>query len=1032
MELIEDLDPEEARAIIDPALHLMMEAVHRYEGYVAQSTGDGIFALFGAPLAHEDHPQRGLYAALKMQEDAKRYAEQLRREKGLALHLRVGVNSGEVVVRSIRKEDLHTDYIPVGHSISLAARLESLAAPGTSVVSEHTYKLTEGYFQFKDLGATRVKGVNDPLRIYEVLGVGPLRTRLQVATQRGLVRFVGRQSELAQLARALASAQGSHGQIAGVMGEPGVGKSRLFYEFKLLSQNGCLVLETFSVSHGKAYPYLPLIDLLKHYCQITLQDDERKRREKLTGKVLTLDRSLEDTLPYLFALLGIAEPASPLPQMDPQLRRRRTFEALKRVLVRESLAQPLILIFEDLHWLDTETQAFLTLLSESIATARILLLVNYRPEYHHEWGNKTYYSQLRLDPLGQVEAHELLTALLGEVAELQALKRLILEKTEGNPFFMEEMVQTLAEEQILGGERGHYRLERAPTALRLPPTVQGVLAARIDRLPAAEKELLQTLAVIGKEFAFSLLRQVAAQPEEELYRGLSYLQGAEFIYEQMAFPEMEYTFKHALTHEVAYNSVLSERRRLLHERTGQGIEKVYRYRLEDHYSELSQHYRRSGNTPKAVEYLQLAGQQAAQRSAYAEAVTHLTTALELLQTLPDTPERTQRELTLRITLGAPLIATKGWAAPEVESVYTQARELCQQVGETPQLFSVLVGLWAFYLVRAELQTARELGEQILRLAQSVQDPALLLSAHYVLGNTLPLLGEFASARVHVERGITLYDPQQHHSLAFIYGEDPGVICLTWAASSLWCLGYPDQARTRINEALTLAQDLSHPFSLAEALLFAALLHQLRQEGHAAQERIEAMIALSTEQGFAYVLANGTLLQGWVLAEQGQTEAGIAQLRQGLAALRATGTEANRPYFLALLAEAYGKTGQVEEGLSVLDEALATVNRTGERMWEAETYRLKGELLLAQSSVRSLASSIQKEAEECFWKAIEIARRQQAKSWELRATVSLARLWQQQGKKEEARKVLAEIYSWFTEGFDTKDLQEARALLATLA
>ncbi len=414
MLLIEDLDPEEARAIVDPALQLMMDAVHRYEGYVAQSTGDGIFAFFGAPIAHEDHPQRALFAALKMQEDTRRYADRLRLEKGVPLQIRVGLNTGEVVLRSIRKDDLHAEYTPIGHATSLAARMESLATPGSIVVSEHTYKLTEGYFDFKALGAAQVKGVSGPVHIYEVLGVGPLRTRLQVAAWRGLVRFVGRQSEVEQMRRALEQTKEGHGQIVAAMGEPGVGKSRLFYEFKLRSQAGCLVLETFSVSHGKAYAYLPLIDLLKNYFQLTLQDDERKRREKITGKVLTLDRSLEDTLPYLFFLLGLAEPTSPLQQMDPQIRRKRTLEAIKRLLVRESLNQPLILIFEDLHWLDNETQAFLTLLSESIASARILLLVNYRPEYRHDWGSKTYYTQLRLDPLGPAEAEEMLTALLNE------------------------------------------------------------------------------------------------------------------------------------------------------------------------------------------------------------------------------------------------------------------------------------------------------------------------------------------------------------------------------------------------------------------------------------------------------------------------------------------------------------------------------------------------------------------------------------------------------------------------------------------
>lgn len=526
--LIEHLDPEEARAIIDPALQLMMDAVHRYEGYVAQALGDGIFALFGAPIAHEDHPQRALYAALRMQEDMRHYADQRRRAGGVPILLRVGINTGEVVVRSIRKDDLHTDYVPIGHSTNLAARMETLANPGAIVVSAYTQKLTEGYFECKALGETQIKGLSEPMPIYEVLGVGPLRTKLQVAARRGLARFVGRQSEMEQLQRALEQAKAGHGQIAGVMGEPGVGKSRLLYEFKLLSQRGCLVLETFSVSHGKAYAYLPLIDLLKNYFQLGVQDDERQRREKITGRVLTLDRGLEDILPYLFFLLGSAEPTSPLQQMDPQIRRKRILEAIKRLLVRESLNRPLIIIFEDLHWLDAETQAFLSLLSDSVATAKIFLLVNYRPEYQHEWGNKTYYTQLRLDPLGREQAEEMLTALLGETVGTTGrspLRQFILDKTEGNPFFMEEIVQALREQGVLvrdGVETRH--VASLPLDLRLPTTVQGVLAARIDRLPPEEKALLQTLAIIGKEFSLSLVQYVVEQREHELLSRLGLAQ----------------------------------------------------------------------------------------------------------------------------------------------------------------------------------------------------------------------------------------------------------------------------------------------------------------------------------------------------------------------------------------------------------------------------------------------------------------------------------------------------------------------------
>jgi class 3 adenylate cyclase len=545
MELIEDLDPEEARAIIDPALKLMIDAIHRYGGFVVQSTGDGIFALFGAPVAHEDHPQRALYAALRLQEQLNRYSSQLRAQGKLPLQARAGINTGEVVVRSLQTGAGHTEYTPIGHSTSLAARMQALAPVGSIAATGVTRKLCEGYFIFKSLGPTLVKGVSEPVEVYEVTGLGPLRTRFQRAAAQGLTKFVGRQREMEALKHAAELARAGHGQVVAAMAEPGVGKSRLFHEFKLVSESEWMTLEAFSVSHGKASAYLPVLELLRDYFHIAPTDDSRTRREKVTGRVLALDRSLEDTLPYLIGLLGLNEGDDPLAQMDPQLRRRRTHEAIKRLLLRESLNQPLIVIFEDLHWIDGETQSLLNLLVDSIATSRILLLVNYRPEYRHEWGSRTHYPQLRLDPLGHESAEEMLDSLLGAAPELAPLKRLIVERTEGNPFFMEEAVQALLDAGALA-RNGGIKLLQPLAELKIPPTVQAVLAARIDRLPVAEKELLQTLAVIGKELALSVIEAVAGQSEARLEPMLTDLQLGEFIYEQPSLGGAEYTFKHAL------------------------------------------------------------------------------------------------------------------------------------------------------------------------------------------------------------------------------------------------------------------------------------------------------------------------------------------------------------------------------------------------------------------------------------------------------------------------------------------------------
>ncbi|SIT51016.1 conserved hypothetical protein [Paraburkholderia piptadeniae] len=1033
--LVRDLDPEEVHRLVTPVIELMMEAVHHYEGYVAKSLGDGIMALFGAPIAHEDHPRRALYAALRMQESMRRHRDRICQEQGVPLQIRVGVHTGEVVVRSIRKEDLRADYDPVGYTIHIASQI---AASSSIEVSESTHKLTEGYFEFKALKGTQVKGIPEPLAVYEVLGLGPSRTRLQVAARRGLARFVGREPELGQLQRVLDQAKAGHGQIAAVVGEAGVGKSRLLHEFEQRSQRACLVLKAFSVSHGKAFAYLPLIELLKNYFHITTRDDERECREKITGKVLSLERSLTDLLPYLLYLLDISEPASALADMDAQIRRSRTFEAITRLLVRESFNQPLELIFEDLQWLDGETEAFLAFLVDRLASARMLLLVNYRPEYQHGWGQKSYYTQLRLDPLDEREAQGLLTSLLGDDPGLTPLKQLILDKTEGNPFFMEEVVQNLAEEKVLLGERGHYVVDTTPTALHIPTTVQSVLASRMDRLPGAEKTLLQTLAVVGKEFSWSLIEAVCsgqvAQPEIELRRLLACLQAAEFIYERPTFPEVEYAFKHALTQEVAGNSLLTEQRSALHERTAQAIEAMYSSRIKDYYSVLAHHYSSSGNIRKAMQYLYCAGQQALQRYANPEAVRHLGAALELLKSLPDTPERDRQELALQLTLGPALMATKGYGASEVEAIYARALNLCEQAGGTAQRFSGQVGLRVFYQLRAQYETAKELGERLLKQAESAQDPRLLVEAHRALGTTLFRQGEFGIARAHLEQGLALYYRDQDCVQAVFHGH-PGTRLLIVLSMILWYLGYPDQALARSAQARTLARDVSHPLSLAQCLVFGAELHHLRREPQLTQECASAVIALSTEQGFSFYSAWGTILRGWALAELGSSDEGIELIRQGLAAYRSTGAELGQSFFLALLASAYGNAGQIQTGLSRLAEAFAMVDKTDERFYKAELHRLQGELLLMLqgASIQTGGSrNFEEEAEACFHKAVAVAHHQGAKSLELKSVLSVCRLWQRQGKTAQARQRLAEIHDAFTEGFETADLRQAKALLAELS
>jgi predicted ATPase len=722
----------------------------------------------------------------------------------------------------------------------------------------------------------------------------------------------------------------------------------------------------------------------------------------------------EASAPYLLQLLGVKEGTESIAVLTLEAIRTRTFDTLKQMSLKGSQQRPLIVEIEDLHWMDKTSEEYLASLSESVAGTAILLLTTYRPGYRPPWLDKSYATQLSLRSLTPQDSVTVVHSTSHDTTLPAALEHRIIEQAEGNPFFLEELTRAVIEQGAL------------PTDVVVPDTIQGVLSARMDRLPEAHKRLLQTASVLGRAFAPQLLQALWDEPTplEPLLLDLKRL---EFLYEHARGEEPVYVFKHALTQEVTYDSLLTTRRQVLHAAAGHALERLYPAWLVERSEELAYHYTEAGLTEKAVHYWHHAGQKAIERSAHVEAVAHLTTGLELLQTLPETPERTHREVDMLSALGASLLAVKGYAAREVGETYTQARHLCEHLDDPHQLFPVLRGLWSYYLVRAEYQTAHPLGEQLLSLAQQIQDPAMLMEAHRALGATLFHLGAVASAHTHLTQGMALHDPQQHRASAFLYGDDAGVVCHSRAAWTLWLLGYSDQGLVRSYETVTLAQQVAHPFSLNFALNGAVMSHQFRREGHAAQERAEALISLAQEQGFPHWMAGGAILRGWALAQQGQAKEGIEQLHQGLMARRAMGTGINQSYYLALLAEAYGTMGESEAGLTVLDEALTLVDKNDERWCEAELHRLKGELLLLAQSPDN-----QTDAETCFHHTISIAQNQSAKSWELRVSTSLARLWQSQGKRQDAHDLLAPVYHWFTEGFDTADLKDAKALLDALA
>jgi class 3 adenylate cyclase/tetratricopeptide (TPR) repeat protein len=937
MELLADRDPEEARQILDPVLERMMEAVHRYEGTVNQVMGDGIMALFGAPIAHEDHAARACYATLAMQEAIRRYAEEVRRTHGTTVQIRVGLNSGEVVVRAI-ENDLHMDYSAIGQTTHLAARMEQLATPGSALLTAETLRLVEGLVQVTALGPLPVKGLAGPVEVFELAGATSVRRRLQATAALGLTHFVGRHTELQALERALERAGGGHGQIVAVVGEPGVGKSRLVYEFLHAPRTrDWLVLESASASYGKATPYLPVIDLFRRYFHIDEHDDAPTVRAKVTGHLLTLDEALHETIPAFLSLLDVLPEDSPFRAFDPLQRRQRTRESLTQVLLRESQVQPLLLVFEDLHWIDSETQALLDGLVESLPPARLLLLVDYRPEYRHGWGDKAHYTQLRLDPLPQESADALLQGLLGDEGGLAPLKQLLIERTKGNPFFLEESVRTLVETQVLSGERGTYHLVQGLPTMAVPPTVQAVLATRIDRLPPEEKRLLQTAAVIGTEVPLGLLQAIAGASEEVLRMGLAHLQRAEFVYETHLFPELVYTFTHALTHEVAYGSLLQERRRALHARIVEALEEHNHARLAEQVDRLAHHAFRGAVWEKAVPYCRQAGEKAFDRGALREALTGFEQAIDALGHLPETPNTGEFAIQLRHSLGA-VLSLRGEYQRSL-ALLGEAEALARQLDDRAQLGQVLSRISWVRRTLGDLDGAIAAGRQALEVAAGLADPGVQMAASYRLGQVYYGVGDFAQAaellRRNVERLAHRPPGPRGHS--------------DWGGSQAW---------------LTLV--LSELGEFAEG----------RRHGE------EALRLATVEgRGDAPIIAHGGL--GLLYLAQGDLEAAVRVLERGLALCRASGNRDWLRRISAGLGTAYAHAGRVTQGLALLEETCRDDIRTGALFMHTSH-------LMQLSAVELLAGHLN-EASQHARQALDLARQQKARGHEARALFQLGAL-----------------------------------------
>jgi class 3 adenylate cyclase/predicted ATPase len=1024
--LASQLDPEEWREVVRAYQDTCAKVIARFEGHIAQYLGDGLLVYFGYPLAHEDDAQRAVRTGLDIVDALGQLNVRLVSERGIQVAVRVGIHTGLIVVGEMGAGARH-ESLALGETPNLAARLQGLAAPDSVVISAATFRLIQGLFECHALGPQTLKGVSTPIGIYRVIRDSGAQSRLEVAGPTGLTPLVGREQEVGLLLERWAQVREGLGQVVWLSGEPGIGKSRLVQVLKDHVAN-----EPHHRWECRCSPYhqnsafYPLIDLWQRVWRLMSDDAPEEKLRKLEEALAPYPVSLPEVIPLFASLLSLPLPDRYPPlSLPPQRQKQQTLEAVLSVLRAFAARQPLLFIVEDLHWGDPSTLELLSLLIDQGPTARILTLLVFRPEFHPPWGFRAHVTPLTLARI----PHHQTEVMVGRVAGGKGLPaevcQQIVAKTDGVPLFVEELTKLVLESGLLRERADAYELTGPLPALAIPATLHDSLMARLDRL-ATVKEVTQLGATLGRSFPYDLLQAVAPWDEATLQHALARLVEAELLYQRGLPPAATYLFKHALIQEAAYQSVLRSRRQQVHQRIAQVLEDRFPDTAQTQPELLAHHYAEAGLAAQAVPCWLRAGQHAIQRSANVEAIAHLIKGLEVLKTLPETSERTQQELDFQITLGPVLVSTKGFTAPEVERTYRRARELCQQVKEAPQLVPTLWGLWRFYAQRGELQTALELGEQVLTLAQRVRDPELLLQGHHAVGPTLFYMGELASAQAHLTQGISLYDPQQHRSSLLYGGHDPGMCCQDYAAFTLWVLGFPDQALQQSYEALRLAQELAHPFTLAIALTVAALLHQFRREAQAAQGQAEAAMALCRENGFEEFGMYGRILQGWAMAEQGQREEGVAQMREGVVAWGAMGVELYRDYQLVQLAEAYGQVGEAEEGLCVLGEALAVVHNTGGRFYEAALYRLKGELLLQQAVPDA------PQAEAGFQQAHAVARRQQAKSLELRAAMSLARLWQRQDNRAAARELLAPIYGWFTEGFDTADFQEAKALLDELS
>ena len=1030
--LSQQLDPEELRDLMSTYREACVRAINRFDGYVAQYLGDGLLAYFSYPAAHEDDAERAVRAGLGAIEELQVLNHRNRQTGSVEMQIRVGIHTGLVVVGDIPGMPRRDSTTVVGETPNIAARIQQIAAPGTVVISSATHRLVHGLFISQDLGAEAFKGVSAPVHVYRVLSEGDVHSRFDIATNGTLTQFVGRDPEMASLIELWERAKTGSGQIVLLSGEPGIGKSRLVRELRehVVRERAQRIEIHCSPYHRNSSLY-PVIRHVQRFVNLGKEDSPEERLEKIRAVFRRFKFPEADTVPLIASLLSVTMPDDDaLTSIGPQKQKQRLFEALCASVVESSEVNPTYIAWEDLQWADPSSLELIDLLLERVRKAPILLVLTFRSEFVPPWDMGEQLTSIVLRRLGESHVSTMISGIASQkILPLDVLKQIV-SKTDGVPLFVEELTKMVLESRFMRAGDDRYFLDGPLPSLAIPATLQDSLMARLDRM-APLKEIAQLAAVLGREFSYELIRAVSPLDEEKLQAGLAELASAELLYQRGLPPDASYLFKHALVQDTAYQSLLKSKRLRHHLEVARAIEQHFSHIAENHPELVAHHYAEAGMAINAIPYWQGAGRVAAQRSANVEAIRHFSAAIGLIRTLPESVERDQSELAALTALGSLLIASRGWASPETGNAFSRAQELCRRLGETPELSQALYGISTFHLLRGEQQTAYELAREVLDYAERQQDSPMQVAANFVVGLSLYHLGDTASSKTYLERGLSLYDPSEHLLSPSVFGQDLKMSCLCYDALALWDLGYPDQALARCREGLALARKCGHPFSLVWALSNSVLFHFLRREWDEARSLIEEGLALAIEQETPFFISYLRLCRGSVLAAQAQSDLGIAQISDGLAAYQALGTAAYLPHFLALLAEACARAGRIEEGLAAVRGALELVDANGDEIWRSDLCRLHGELLLLNDNDAPSPADFAA-AQERLLEALESARNRGSKSYELRVAISLARMWQRTGETGKARDLLAGVYDWFTEGFETPDLREAAALIQELS